>query len=279
MISFLNYSCPRDYKILHYSIDSVKRIMAGQNYNIHCFLDNKDGINIGPIIDKVNLYKVNFNLGGNLNGIDFIVNHIKILKMLARESDYIVKMDSDILMFNKKFIDILNAGQFDLLGKYGHLTKKDMEFCYGCCYIISANIVNKLPDNKNDIIDLLLTRKDWFPPGIMYKWAEDQAMSYLVNHFDGNIYLESPSYTTGTLGLWRYDLSGQKVSEYLLSSCVCFFDFIEFGRKKKISWAEGKDNKNKEREKTIKTVVELINNHNYQYWAEICGNNLNNYVE
>ncbi len=83
-------------------------------------------------VEGVRVIRTSFDRRGNLNGRDFILGHLRLLQEIAGGADYVMKADSDAMVFR---IPALMRGRTETaLG----IWVKSMSGLQGCCYALKA---------------------------------------------------------------------------------------------------------------------------------------------
>lgn len=204
---------------------------------------------------NVHFHNTNFDFEKNLNGKSFILNQINIYKKIAKNCDYIAKIDSDVLMFDGDFSNYFDE-QYDFIGKFNEiqLNQGQKEYAFGGFNLIKSEFLlnlNKIARQLDKQSDTIFKNEA--------KWAEDQRMSALLlaNNPKYLLQRETKENERSLLGFWRYDLYDDNIPIGAYSSLVQDFHCVEFGRLSRLS-ADYKD-RFKIRDSLIKKIYKFKN--------------------
>ena len=249
-INFVWFSCQRDIKALYYSLRSVNKLFPDSR--LYVFLeDHFDCLIDIPNVEIITPEKK----WGNLNGGDFVKFELDVFLGLANSCDYLIKMDSDVLLFNKNFVERFCEQGIDFFGKNNRFenTSLGFNYCYGGLYGMKSKF---LLDIENPFSSLALII-DKFPSG--NKIAEDECISLFFQKESNTLFFDSNSdkKEVSVLGFWRYDQTGGTIPLDHISQCILFFDGVEFGR---LSLLLNQEEKYKLRDDIMKTIyTKLLN--------------------
>lgn len=150
-IVFVYFSCERDFYLLEKSIKSLVEIY-GEYKSIYIVQDpeNKFLLEQQKVLKNSgkNIYLIDHFLkksAKNGNGIENILKQLSVFEYICNieKSDYIAKIDSDMLILKDGIFRYVEENKADLVGtkvKY----KGESEYIYGCLYFLSQKAVKFL---------------------------------------------------------------------------------------------------------------------------------------
>lgn len=151
-------------------------------------------------LDGFELVYSNFERGTTLDGKSAVVGVLLTLREIAfrfPDIDYFLKIDDDMLQMNSCFMKLIESDMFHSIGQEIIRNFKDSKdegktfaqtrYAMGGAYILSSEILKRLPGDVDEILELLDIANSTVrgvlsmnrPNG--YTWPEDESIGTLIN--------------------------------------------------------------------------------------------------
>lgn len=160
-IAIVTFTCLRDAGLAAAFQYNVPETYKGYKIDRVWSFESKDAE--VPIPDGVirHVDKGLFNKRGyNLKGAQSVAGQAEIYYELAKEYDYVIKMDSDTVVWDwDRLIGGLVDGKNDFVYIKRNLNENGPLRCNGCCYAMSRAIINRMVDIPSAQWDDILINK------------------------------------------------------------------------------------------------------------------------
>lgn len=141
------FSCHSYFRYLYCSLHSIVEHIQGISYRVIVFSDENQPLSAAQIetifalIPNAQVIPWPKSMGWGEEQIGWIWRAYQLAADGMPDSDYIVRIDSDVFFFNDRIFRAVANSNADFVGD-GHFV--DFEYCQGGCYFFRASAVNKI---------------------------------------------------------------------------------------------------------------------------------------
>ncbi len=139
------FSCHSYFRYLYCSLHSIVEHMQGISFRVIVFSDEEQPLSsaqietIKVLIPNVQVIPWPKSMGWGEEQIGWIWKAYELAADGVPDSDYIVRIDSDVFFFNDRIFRAVANSNADFIGD-GHFV--DFEYCQGGCYFFRVSAVN-----------------------------------------------------------------------------------------------------------------------------------------
>jgi hypothetical protein len=224
------FTCVRDNSLVRISAKSFQllgKTSLDVEFDYYFCVDRAEIGKGFSDVDGATTISTTFARKSNLNGIECVVGELTTLRSIAEISgvDWVLKVDSDILVTNGNWLDYLTDEWAFVGGNHNYI------YAWGAAggaYLINAKALAQLED-----IEALVTEANLFRYGKLDPiWAEDEVVSAVFESAfpDHTLYVADSYPKAGWLTRHKYDDEKQWWKSY------CFTEFG--GHQDEINWTD-----------------------------------------